>query len=128
MDGEQYLGFLSLPAIAVELPVRMEWDMEGLKTAPARYAGSLEGGLVIGAHNYAAHFGGLSRLQQGDAVYLTDSAGTLHRYTVERIETLEPEDVAQMTDSGWDLTLFTCTYGGQSRVTVRCRAESRPPR
>lgn len=122
VEGERYLGFLSLPAIGVELPVRMEWDMEGLKTAPARYAGSLEGGLVIGAHNYAAHFGGLSRLRQGDAVYLTDGAGALHCYTVERIETLAPESVAEMTDSGWELTLFTCTYGGQNRVTVRCRA------
>lgn len=122
VEGERYLGFLSLPAIGVELPVRMEWDMEGLKTAPARYAGSLEGGLVIGAHNYAAHFGGLSRLRQGDTVYLTDGAGALHCYTVERIETLAPESVAEMTDSGWELTLFTCTYGGQNRVTVRCRA------
>lgn len=122
VEGERYLGFLSLPAIGVELPVRMEWDMEGLKTAPARYAGSLEGGLVIGAHNYAAHFGGLSRLRQGDAVYLTDGAGALHCYTVERIETLAPESVAEMTDSGWEMTLFTCTYGGQNRVTVRCRA------
>ena len=122
VEGERYLGFLSLPAIGVELPVRMEWDMEGLKTAPARYAGSLEGGLVIGAHNYAAHFGGLSRLRQGDAVYLTDGAGVLHCYTVEWIETLAPESVAEMTDSGWELTLFTCTYGGQNRVTVRCRA------
>lgn len=25
-----------------------------------------------------------------------------------------------MTDAHWDLTLFTCTYGGKSRVTVRC--------
>ncbi len=122
VEGERYLGFLSLPAIGVELLVRMERDMEGLKTAPARYAGSLEGGLVIGAHNYAAHFGGLSRLRQGDAVYLTDGAGALHCYTVERIETLAPESVAEMTDSGWELTLFTCTYGGQNRVTVRCRA------
>ena len=25
-----------------------------------------------------------------------------------------------MTDSGFDLTLFTCNYSGQARVTVRC--------
>lgn len=25
-----------------------------------------------------------------------------------------------MTDAHGDLTLFTCTYGGKSRVTVRC--------
>ena len=25
-----------------------------------------------------------------------------------------------MTSGDWDLTLFTCTYGGQERYTVRC--------
>ena len=42
---------------------------------------------------------------------------------VER-ETLNPTDVAGMEAGDWDLTLFTCTVGGQSRVTVRfARAE-----
>ena len=123
VDGERYLGFLSLPVLDRELPVLLEWDMEGLKGAPARYAGSFGGGgLVIGGHNYDRHFGGLGRLQSGDAVYLTDGAGTVHRYTVALVETLGPEDVAAMTDSRWDLTLFTCTYGGRDRVTVRCSA------
>ena len=123
VEGRRYLGFLSLPTLERELPVLLDWDMEGLKGSPARYAGSFGGGgLVIGAHNYDRHFGGLSRLRSGDAVYLTDGAGTVHRYVVERVETLAPEDVAEMTDTQWDLTLFTCTYGGQSRVTVRCTA------
>lgn len=29
-------------------------------------------------------------------------------------------DGVAAVDDGWDLTLFTCTYGGASRVTVRC--------
>jgi hypothetical protein len=29
-----------------------------------------------------------------------------------------------MTDGEYDLTLFTCTYGGKSRVTVRCMEAS----
>ena len=31
-----------------------------------------------------------------------------------------PTSVQEMTDGDWDLTLFTCTVGGKSRVTVRC--------
>ena len=32
-----------------------------------------------------------------------------------------------MTAGDFDLTLFTCTYGGKSRVTLRCdRVEVKP--
>ena len=37
---------------------------------------------------------------------------------VER-ETLEPTDLEGMEAGDWDMTLYTCTVGGQSRVTVR---------
>jgi len=35
-------------------------------------------------------------------------------------EVLLPTAVEEMTAGEWDLTLFTCTLGGRSRVTVRC--------
>ena len=38
----------------------------------------------------------------------------------EVVDVLAPEVVEEMKDAGNDLTLFTCTYGGASRVTVRC--------
>ena len=33
-------------------------------------------------------------------------------------DVLMPNAVAEMTAGDYDLTLFTCTYGGKSRVTV----------
>lgn len=46
-------------------------------------------------------------------------------YEVTEVEELQPTEIGQMLESGYDLTLYTCTYGGQSRVTVRCsRADS----
>ena len=41
---------------------------------------------------------------------------------VER-ETLGPTDVEGMEAGDWDLTLFTCTVGGQTRVTIRFERE-----
>ena len=41
---------------------------------------------------------------------------------VER-ETLNPTDIEGMESGNWDLTLFTCTVGGQSRVTIRFELE-----
>ena len=56
----------------------------------------------------------------GDELSFTDADGNVFYYTVDEIETLSPFATEEMTSSGWDLTLFTCTVGGASRVTVRC--------
>ena len=36
------------------------------------------------------------------------------------METLMPTAVEEMESGDWDLTLFTCTVGGRTRVAVRC--------
>ena len=46
--------------------------------------------------------------------------GQTYRYTVDRVETLPETAVEEMRAGEWDLTLFTCTYDGRARVTVRC--------
>jgi sortase A len=57
----------------------------------------------------------------GDTVYFTDMDDKVYTYEVAETETLAPTAIEEMTTSGYDLTLFTCTYGGKSRVTVRCK-------
>ena len=124
LNGAVYLGFLSIPALELELPVRRDLTDGGLRLSPCRYAGSAEGGgLVIAAHNYRQHFARLSALRQGDLIRLTDADGNVYDYAVAQTETLDGGAVDDMTDSRWDLTLFTCTYGGKSRLTVRCMRE-----
>ena len=120
VDGEDYIGLLSIPALELELPVLGEWSYDGLKTAPCRYAGSAySGGLIIAGHNYAAHFGTLSRLREGDAILFTDMDGNAFSYETAALEVLSGSDVEGMESGGWDLTLFTCTADGRNRVTVR---------
>ena len=46
--------------------------------------------------------------------------GMIWEYEVAAVDILQPTDIEDMTAGDYDLTLFTCTYGGQSRVTVRC--------
>lgn len=75
---------------------------------------------MIAAHNYAQHFGRLSRLTEGDEVRFTDMDGNSFAYTVAGLEQLDPRQVKDMLSGGWDLSLFTCTLSGQSRLTVRC--------
>ncbi|MBQ5950696.1 MAG: sortase [Lachnospiraceae bacterium] len=116
-----YLAVLSIPSIGLEYPVMDTWDMKRLKVNPCRYSGTAyRGNMVICAHNTRSHFEGLKRLSIGDAVSLTDMDGNVFRYRVGEITVLQPTDVEEMTESGWDLTLFTCTLRGQARLTVRC--------
>ena len=122
IDGQTYIGYLELPTLGLSLPVMSEWSYPKLRVAPCRYWGSAyDDSLVILAHNYDRHFGRLQELAIGDPVQFIDADGVIYQYTVEKQEILEKPDVEKMVDSGYDLTLFTCTYGGRHRVTVRLR-------
>lgn len=121
IDGYGYIGYLSIPALELELPVLSEWDYTRLKIAPCLYYGSVKtDNMVIAAHNYTCHFGRLSQLEIGDSVRFTDMDGIIYNYKVGDIETLPPTATEKMLTSDWELSLYTCTYGGGSRVTVRC--------
>ena len=119
------IGILSIPVLELELPVLTDWSYEKLKSAPCHYYGSCyEADFVIAAHNYPSHFGRLSQLQAGDLVIFTDVTGESHGYEVILLETLAATATEEMISSGFDLSLYTCTPGGASRVTVRCKAIS----
>ena len=119
------IGILSIPVLEIELPVLTDWDYEKLEKAPCHYYGSYYGtDFVIAAHNYISHFRKLSELQPGDLVMFTDVTGQVHYYEVVLLETLPPTATEEMITSGFDLSLYTCTPGGASRVTVRCKAIS----
>lgn len=121
IDGYDCIGILSIPVLELELPVFTGWSYEKLKIAPCHYYGSyISGDFVIAAHNYRAHFGRLSELQPQDLIIFTDAEGTIHHYEVFLLETLTANATKEMIDSGFDLSLYTCTPGGTNRVTVRC--------
>ena len=117
----EFIGYLSIPSLRLNLPVISEWSYDNLNLSPCRYSGSpATDDFVIAAHNYSSHFGFISSLNIGDTVSFTDVRHKQIDYRVELIDTLSPTDVKDMTASEYDLTLFTCTYSGEARVTVRC--------
>lgn len=121
LDGHRYIGTVFIPAIDVTLPVQEDWSPDLLKISPCRYMGSpYRGDLIICAHNYDTHFGWLKNLLPGDEVIFTDVDGNEFCYTVAELKTLAGTAVEEMEGGAWDLTLFTCTPGGQMRVAVRC--------
>ena len=122
IDGRRYVGVLSIPSLDLELPVQSGWDYKKLKISPCRYVGTpYLGNFVIASHNYDRHFGRLKQLSPHDAVFFTDMNGNLFSYEVAEVLILPPNAVGEMKSGEYPLTLFTCTIGGRTRVTVRCR-------
>lgn len=128
IDGYECEGYISIPDLELELPVMTEWNYARLKIAPCRQFGSSKtDDLVIAAHNYKNHFGRLSQLESGDTIVFTDMDGIENKYEVILIDTLEPDEVEAVQNSGYDLVLYTCTYGGKTRVAVFCNRMDETP-
>ncbi len=122
IDGSFYVGTLSVPELNISLPVMEQWSYENFKISPCVYEGTpYLNNFIICAHNYRSHFGNLKNLTQGDKVTFTDFDSNVFNYEVMYTEILDNNAVTEMSSGEWDLTLFTCTYGGATRVTVRCK-------
>ena len=122
IDGVEYIGVISIPSYNINLPVQSEWSLSRLKISPCRYSGSVsDGSLIICAHNYQSHFGKLKYIQVGEKIRFTDMSGITYTYKVSKIDLIGGYNVEGMKQNdGWDLTLFTCNYGGRQRITLRC--------
>ena len=124
INGIDFIGVLRIPALELELPIISEWNYPNLKAAPCRYSGSAYlNNMIICAHNYSSHFGKLKNLSEEDIATFTDMAGNVFIYKMVERETLNPTDIEEMEDGDWDLTLFTCTVGGKTRVTIRFKLD-----
>ena len=121
INGYGYIGYISVPELNLNLPVMSEWDYARLRIAPCRYYGSTKtDNLVICAHNYRSHFGYIGKLNPDSTVIFTDMEGVKQKYSVISVDILQPTDIDLVKDTGDDLILYTCTYGGRTRIAVRC--------
>ena len=121
IEGNDYIGVLEIPSLGLSLPVLSEWSYPRLKLAPCRYHGSAyTGSLTIAAHNYRTHFGPVRDVSAGTQVFFTDVKGRRFSYEVSAVETIETTAIEDAVSEAWDLTLITCTPGGQARVAVHC--------
>lgn len=121
VDGNDYVGYLTIPDIDVSLPVQSDWSYPKLKKTPCRQFGSARtGDLVIAAHNYESHFGKLAYLMGGAQVILTDMDDIRYIYEIRKIEELAPTETEAVKDSGYEMVLYTCTYGGKTRIVAYC--------
>lgn len=123
IDGIDYIGKISIEALDIELPVTSKMSYKYLENAACRYEGSIYlNNMIIAGHNYSSLFKNLKNAGIGDEIVFTDVEGNIFRYNVVETEILKPTDVEKMKSGNWDLTIFTCTVGGRSRLAVRCES------
>ena len=125
IDGNEYIGYISIPSVSINLPIMKDWSYDGLRIAPCRFSGSLyTDDMIIAGHNYITHFGPIESLSSGDEVNICDMENNVWQYKVLWIEVIDGADIegmmAKSETDNWDLTLFTCTMSGTSRYAVRC--------
>ena len=117
----EYIGYIVIPSLDLNLPVSKNFSYSSLKKTPALYYGSVKNNnLVICGHSYKSHFGYLYKLKKGDEIIFIDVNNNKYTYKVELVEELESTDIKEMIENDFDLTLYTCTKDGLRRVTVRC--------
>ena len=126
VQDARYAGILAIPELDLELPVLASFDYDSLQVTPCLYSGTIyRKNMVIGAHNYDAHFGRISDLRIGSEVNFTDVENNTYHCEVVILEMLKPNQNDILTEkqheNDWDITLFTCNYSGTERITVRCK-------
>ncbi len=122
VDGNDCIGYLTIPSIDLKMPVINTYSDYNLNIAPCRYYGSLEtDDLVVAGHNFPSGFEKLKQLKNKDTVQFTNMNGETYTYRVEETEMLKPSDVTDMVESNYELSLYTCNFSGSERFTVRCR-------
>ena len=125
IDGNVYIGILSVPSLELDLPVIRDYSDANLNIAPCLYSGSyLSDDMVIAGHNYRKHFSRLRKIPESTEIDFRCINGDVIKYRVLRVETIEPTQIEYLKEkdeeSQWDLSLFTCSMSGADRCVVRC--------
>lgn len=135
-DNYSTVAVLNIPKIDITYPViysenTSEQTTEDLlKISIMKYWGpeaNMPGNFCIIGHNYRnkRFFSNLSKLVNGDKIYLTDKTNKTLEYRVYASYVIEPTDVrctSQLTNGNTDITLITCAQSGQKRTVVKARA------
>ena len=79
INGDEFIGTITIPSINLELPVLSKFSNSNLKKAPCRYYGNLfTNDLIICAHAYETFFANLNKLKQNDLIIFTDVDGNVY--------------------------------------------------
>ena len=128
-EGYEVIAILNIPSIGIEYPVLAETSDELMKISLTKYWGGNPnevGNFCIIGHNYKSgkHFGELKNVKKGENVLVTDYSNRTLTYEIYDIDIISPYDTrctSQLTNGRKEVTLITCTNGGDNRLVVKAR-------
>lgn len=114
-------GELLVPAVYVDVALLEEYNKKNLRKSPCILSGTVTGrDLVIAGGTYKSHFGKLNTLTKGDTVMFCDMDGNLYLYDVVAVDFADRENALEISDAGYDLSLYCVTGNGTARYAARC--------
>lgn len=124
--GYNVIGTISIPAIDIEYPILEKVTTKSIKVAVAYLSGvgiNQVGNTVIQGHNYrnGLFFSNLSKLSNGDKIYITDTSGTEITYEVYNNFSAKDTDTSfynRDTDGKREITLSTCSSEDSTIRTI----------
>lgn len=128
-NGYAVVGTISIPAIRIEYPILEKVTTKTLKIGIAYLSGpgiNEVGNTVLQGHNYrnGTMFSNLSKLSNGDDIYLTDTSGNKVQYVVYRNFEAKATDGSffnRDTEGKREITLSTCTEDATVRTIIFAR-------
>lgn len=129
--GFDVLGTIQIPKINLKYPILAKVTPKSLKTSVAwLYGPGLNeiGNNVIIGHNYrnGTMFSNVKKLENGNAIYITDTNGRKVKYVVYKIYRTSGDDATYMTrntNGKREISLSTCTDDSKARTVVWAREE-----
>ena len=127
--GFYVIGTIQIPKINLKYPILEKVTKKSLETSVAfLYGPGLNkiGNNVIIGHNYrnGTMFSNVKKLENGNAIYITDTSGRKVKYTVYKIYRTSGDDASYMTrntNNKREISLSTCTDDSKARTIVWAR-------
>lgn len=124
--GYNVIGTIQIPKTKVKYPIVDSTSSEAMDVAIVMLYGpglNEEGNTVIVGHNYrnGGFFGNNKKLEVGDKIYITDSAGTKVEYTIYNKYMTTDSDFSyatRETNGKKEISLSTCTNDSSKRLVI----------
>ena len=132
LQGYNVIGTIEIPKIDIKYPVLENVTKGSIEVSVAMLSGpglNQVGNTVIVGHNYrnGTMFSKLSKLSNGDTIYITDYSGTRLKYTIYNIYETDASDYdysTRDTQGGIEISLSTCvTNNSKKRTIIWAKAE-----